>query len=67
MTTRFAHVKKLAGLAAMSAVVTAAGLGLGAGTAQADTHNLDHHVVHVFIASIATSRGPSSTASWTAC
>jgi hypothetical protein len=37
MTTRFAKVKKFAGLAVMATAVTAVGLGLGSGTAQADT------------------------------
>jgi hypothetical protein len=35
MTTRWANAKKIAGLAAMATVVTAAGLGLGSGIAQA--------------------------------
>jgi hypothetical protein len=35
MTSRFATVKKFAGLAMMATAVAAVGLGLGAGTAQA--------------------------------
>ena len=35
MATRWANIKKLAGLGVIAAGVTAAGLGLGAGTAQA--------------------------------
>jgi hypothetical protein len=37
MTSRFPNRRKLAGLAATAAVLTAAGSGLGAGMAQADT------------------------------
>lgn len=37
MTTRFAKTKKLAGLTILAAAISAAGLGLGSGTAQADT------------------------------
>jgi hypothetical protein len=47
MTTRYANFKKLAGLAALATAVTAAGWGLGSGTAQADTKKPDPHVVHV--------------------
>jgi hypothetical protein len=49
MTTRYTTVKKFAGLAVMASAVSAAGLGLGSGTAQAaPTHpNLHPHVVHV--------------------
>ena len=37
MTTRFAKTKKFAGLTILAAAMGAAGLGLGSGTAQADT------------------------------
>jgi hypothetical protein len=37
MTTEFAKVKKFAGVAVMAAAISAVGLGLGSGTAQADT------------------------------
>jgi hypothetical protein len=43
MTTRFEWIKKSAGLAAMTAMLTAAGLGLGSGIAQADAMNPDPH------------------------
>ena len=44
MTLHIANSKKLAGLAAMAAVLTAAGLGFGVGTAQADRgHDPDPH------------------------
>lgn len=36
MTTRFAKIRKLAGLTIVAAAMSAAGLGLGAGTAQAN-------------------------------
>ncbi len=36
MTTRFAKVKKLAGLTILAAAMSAAGLSLGSGTAQAN-------------------------------
>lgn len=49
MTTRYAKVKKCAGLAVMASAVSVAGLGLGSGTAQAaPTHLNPHpHIVHV--------------------
>jgi hypothetical protein len=37
MTTEFAKVKKFAGVAVMAAAMSAVGLALGSGTAQADT------------------------------
>ena len=37
MTTRYAKVKRFAGMAVMATAVTAVGLGLGSGTARADT------------------------------
>jgi len=37
MTIRFATTKKFAGLTILTAAMTAAGLGLGSGTAQANT------------------------------
>jgi|1186.fasta_scaffold320468_1 hypothetical protein len=40
MITRFAKVKKVAGVALMTTAMATVGLGLGAGTAQADT---PHH------------------------
>jgi hypothetical protein len=43
-----ANVKKLAGMAAMATLVTSAGWGLAAGTAQADVGRDNHHIVHVF-------------------
>jgi hypothetical protein len=43
MTTRFECIKKSAGLAAITAMLTAAGLGLGSGIAQADPINPDPH------------------------
>jgi hypothetical protein len=36
MTTQFAKIKKFAGLTILAAAMSAAGLGLGAGTAQAN-------------------------------
>jgi hypothetical protein len=39
MTTRFAKTKKFAGLTILAAAMSAAGLGLGSGTAQADTNH----------------------------
>ena len=39
MTTRYANVKRFAGMAVMATAVTALGLGLGAGTAQANTNH----------------------------
>jgi hypothetical protein len=37
MTTRYAKVKRFAGMVVMATAVTAVGLGLGSGTAQANT------------------------------
>ncbi|MDT5058477.1 MAG: hypothetical protein QOF66_6843 [Mycobacterium sp.] len=37
MTTRYAKIKRFAGMAVMATAVTAVGLGLGSGTAQANT------------------------------
>ena len=37
MATQFAKVKRFAGMGVMAAAMTAVGLGLGSGTAQADT------------------------------
>jgi len=39
MTTRYANVKRFAGMAVMATAVTAVGLGLGSGTAQASTNH----------------------------
>jgi hypothetical protein len=39
MTTRYAKVKRFAGMAVMATAVTAVGLGLGSGTAQANTNH----------------------------
>jgi hypothetical protein len=49
MTTRFANGKKLAGGAAIVAGLATAALGLGSGTAQADTPHPDPHDVVVRI------------------
>jgi hypothetical protein len=47
MTTKFAALKKSAGVAVLLAAMTGAGLGLGSGIAQADTMNPDpnHQVI----------------------
>ena len=39
MTTRYAKIKRFAGMAVMATAVTAVGLGLGSGTAQANTNH----------------------------
>jgi hypothetical protein len=39
MTTRYANVKRFAGMAVMAPAVTAVGLGLGSGTAQTKTNH----------------------------
>jgi hypothetical protein len=53
MTTRYAKVKRFAGMAVMATAVTAVGLGLGSGTAQAaPTHPCPH--AHMFCNQIRT-------------
>ena len=42
MKSRFAHVKRLAGMAAVATLVTTAGWGLGSGTANADVARPDY-------------------------
>jgi hypothetical protein len=53
MTTEFATAKKFAGLAVMAAAMSVVGLGIGSGTAQADTA---HHCMFtpVFCAHVQT-------------
>ena len=61
MNSRFANIKRLAGLAAMATLVTTAGWSLGSGTAQADVHHTldpDHHVFpHLFVPDHHVSKG----------
>jgi hypothetical protein len=45
MTTRYAKIKRFAGMAVMATAVTAVGLGLGSGTAQANTNHPCAHMM----------------------
>ena len=48
MNSRFAHVKRLAGMAALATLVTTAGWGFGSGTANADVARPDYRCYDCF-------------------
>jgi hypothetical protein len=47
MRNQYGNIRKLAGVAAMATLVTTAGWGVAAGTAQADIGPVTHHIVFV--------------------
>jgi hypothetical protein len=47
MSNQYGNIRKLAGVAAMATLVTTAGWGMAAGTAQADVGPVTHNIVLV--------------------